>query len=307
MRLLTSPHLLLVLNMCFWAGNWIVGRGLRGDITPLGLNFWRWALALAWLLPFTWPELWQQRHVLRRDWKVLVALGVLGVGTFNLLVYLAVARTTATNAALINSSQPVVIAIFAWLLFRERLTARQVVGIGVSLIGVLVIITRADPGLLLQLRFNTGDLIGLAAVPVWSLYSVLLRLRPPELGPMALLTVLMAVGVAALLPFSLWFHAQEAQVALGVDTAAAIFYVALFPSLLGVSFYNYGVQQLGPSAAGLFLHLIPPFTAGLAWLLLGESLRFFHLAGALLIFTGIYVSTVAGRPRPVQPDADQID
>ena len=298
-RVLFAPYVLLVLNMLIWSGNWIVGRWLRGEVTPLGLNFWRWALVLAWLLPFTWRDLWAARAAIRRDWAVLVALGVLGVGVFNFLVYLALTMTTAVNAVLINSIIPVMIVPLSWLLLRERITGRQALGIAISLTGAVVIVTRGDPALLLHLRLNRGDLWALASVPVWALYSVLLRCRPPELRPMALLTVMVAVGVLAMLPFSLWAHAERPQVHLTLHSAAALLYVALGASLAGLACYNHGVEKLGPNVAGLFIHLVPPFTTGLAWLLLGESLRLYHLPGVLLIVAGIYLTTAAALRRDV--------
>jgi drug/metabolite transporter (DMT)-like permease len=289
------PALLLVLNMLAWSGNWIVGRWLRGEVTPLGLNFWRWSLVLAWLLPFTWREVWAARAAIRRDWKVLLALGVLGIALFNFLIYLALSMTTAVNAVLINSIIPVMIVPLAWLLLGERVTRTQALGIAISLAGAVVIVTRGDPALLLALRLNRGDLWALASVPVWALYSVLLRRRPPELGAMSLLTVLVAIGVVALLPVALWLHAERPQFHVTAQTLAALAYLALFASLMGLACYNYGVERLGPNVAGLFIHLVPVFTTALAWLLLGEAPRLYHLPGAALIVTGITLTTV-GRP-----------
>jgi drug/metabolite transporter (DMT)-like permease len=299
LALVTSPYLLLVLNMLIWAGNPILGRYLRHEITPMGLNFWRWALVLAWLLPFKGPELWEKRAVLKRDWLVLLPLGVLGVSVFNLMLYIALTMTTAVNTSLLNTVIPVVIVLLSWLLLRQTINGRQAIGIAVSLLGVGVLVTHADPAVLLRLRFNAGDLWALAAVPVWALYSVLLRRRPPELSPAGLLCALVLIGVLALLPFALLAHAVGPQVQLGWDTALGLLYVSLFASLAGFALYNHGVERLGPNVAGLFLHLVPAFTAGLAWVFLGEVLHLYHLAGVALVFAGIYLTSKAA-PRPPQ-------
>jgi drug/metabolite transporter (DMT)-like permease len=307
LRVLTSPQLWLVLTTMAWAGNWIVGRSLRHEATPLALNFWRWSFVLAWLLPFTWRQLWEARAAIRRDKWVLLALGALGIALFNYLVYLALEHTTAVNGALINSAMPVAIVALSWLLLHERINRVQALGIVISLLGVAALVTRGDPALLLRLRFNTGDLWSLACVPVWALYSVLLRRSPPELGPMALLTVLVLIGVAILLPFALWAHALAPQMQLSLETLGGLLYLALFASLLGMAGYTFGVARLGANVAGLFIHLVPAFTTALAWLLLGESLRPYHGLGVALIFVGIYLTTVAGRTArhalPVTPAA----
>ena len=305
--LLLSPYVLLVLNMLFWSGNWIVGRGLRGEITPLGLNFWRWTFALAWLLPFTAPQMWAQRAVIRRHWKLLGLMGLLSIAVFNLLVYLSVAKTTAVNGVLISASTPVAIVLLAWLILGDRVTWRQAVGIAVSFLGVVAIISRGDPTLLLRLTFNVGDLWALSTVPVWALYAVLLRRKPPELSPMTLVAVLVSIGVLAMLPFSLVAHALEPQVHLSWQTLGGVLYVALFASLLGIAFFNNGVAHLGPNVAGLFIHLVPVFTTVLAWAVLGEALALYHGAGIALIFGGIYLTTVSGRRmvlRAPLPDGD---
>jgi drug/metabolite transporter (DMT)-like permease len=294
-RVLLSPSLLLVLNMLFWAGNWVVGRGLRGEITPLGLNFWRWSFVLAWLLPFTWRPVWAARAAIRRDWLVLAGLGLSSVAVFNYLVYLALSHTTALNAVLINSVIPVAIVLLSWVFLRERITWSQGLGIAISLGGVLAILSRGDPALLLGVRFHRGDLWALATVPVWAFYTVLLRRRPPELGPMALLTVMVIVGLVAMLPFALMAHARAPQVHLAPSVLGALLYVALFSSLAGVAFFNHGVARLGPNVAGLFIHLVPAFTIALAWLFLGERLQLYHGAGVALIVLGIYLTTIAGR------------
>ena len=236
MNLLRSPYLLLVLTMLFWAGNGTLARGVRELTTPLGLNFWRWTLVLAMLLPFTWRQLWIARGAIARDWKILLALGGLGIASFNFLLYLALEFTTATNVAFITAGEPMMIVLLSWLLLREGLTLRQALGIALSMAGVLFIITQANPALLLQVRFNAGDLWSIAAALVWALYSVLLRHRPPELGPMPLLTVLVIIGVVLMLPFYLWLQATGTPVILTPATAAAVLYVSIFASLLGVAF-----------------------------------------------------------------------
>jgi len=222
-------------------------------------------------------------------------MGILAIAVFNLLVYLSVSRTTAINGVLISASTPVAIVVFAWMVLRERVTLRQAVGIAISFGGVVAIITRGDPALLLHVRFNTGDLWALVSVPVWALYSVLLRRAPPELGPMSLVTVMVIVGVTAMLPFALVAHALAPQVHLSWQTLGGIVYVALFSSLLGIAFFNNGVARLGPNVTGLFIHLVPVFTTGLAWALLGEALALYHALGIALIFGGIYLTTVSGR------------
>ncbi len=296
MRYLASPYLLLVLNMLFWSGNWIVGRAFREDFSPLGLNFWRWVIALAVLLPFTWRDIWEGRAAILAEWKALLGMGILGISLFNMIIYLGLKFTTAVNGVLIHSSQPVVIVLLSWMLLGERISRRQGVGIVVSLVGVLVLVSRGEIENLLGLSFNRGDIVMALGVPVWGLYTILLRRKPSGLKPIGLLTVLFAIGTAILAPgyiaAELWVRPQ---VNITLVSMSGLLYVGLISSVLGLVFYNTGVAALGPAVAGLFLHLIPVFTIVLAWLILGEALQWYHLPGVALIFSGIFLTTLRRR------------
>lgn len=302
-RFFTSPYLLLILNMMFWSGNWIVGRAFRDDFSPLGLNFWRWVIALVLLLPFTWRQVWESRAALLREWKAMLGLGLLGIALFNMMLYTGLRSTTAVNGVLIHTSQPVVIVMLAWLLVGERVNLRQALGIVVSLAGVLIIISRGDPATLLGVQFNKGDLWMLAAVPIWGVYTILLRRKPKDLPPLALLTVMFFIGVVILLGPYVWAELYvRPQVTLHWASLGGLIYVASLSSVVGLVFYNMGVSALGPNVAGLFLHLVPVFTTALAWIFLGETLQLYHLPGVLLIFTGITLTTKGG-PRIQQAGA----
>lgn len=298
MRYLGSPHLLLVLNMVFWSGNWIVGRAFRDDFSPLGLNFWRWVIALAVLLPFAWRNIWEARAAILTEWKALLGMGILGISLFNMIIYLGLRYTTAVNGVLIHSSQPVVIVLLSWMLLGDRISKRQGVGIAVSLAGVLVLVSQGDIENLLGLSFNRGDIVMALGVPVWGLYTILLRRKPAGLNPIGLLAVLFAIGTVILAPgyiaAELWVRPQ---VNLNLVSMGGLLYVGLISSVLGLVFYNNGVAALGPAVAGLFLHLIPVFTIVLAWLILGEALQWYHFPGVALIFGGIFLTT-RGRRAP---------
>ncbi len=294
--------------MLFWSGNWIISRALRDEVTPIGLNFWRWTLALVILLPFTWREVWEHRRVVVRDWKVILALGGLGISVFNLLVYQAMRGTTVVNGVLISSLQPIGVIFFAWLLAGERLSGRQALGAVISLAGMMVIVTRGEPLRLLEVRFNPGDLWTLGMIPVWGVYSVLLRHRPPELSPQALLAAMTLFGVALLLPFAIHAHFTGTPIHLNPATAGALFYLAVFASLLGMVFYNIGVAELGPSVTGMFLHLVPVFGITQAWIFLGEPVRLYHLSAAALIFSGLALAVRYNlRPRPFKAPPSPAD
>jgi drug/metabolite transporter (DMT)-like permease len=293
------PHLLLVLATLFWSGNFVLGRAVSARIPPVGMAFWRWTGALAVLFPLSYPCLKEQWPLLRRSWKILIPLGILGVGSFNTLVYVGLHDTTATNAVLLNSACPAFIAAITFLVRGQRATRRQVTGILVSLLGVVAIVSRGAPQALLSLSFNPGDLWVLAAVLCWAVYTVLLGRRPEGIHPMAFLTALVGVGVVWLVPFYLGEIVRGGRLVPDAVTLGSLVYLALLPSLASYVFWNQAVGEVGPTRAGAFLHLMPAFGSLLAVLLLGESFRLYHLLGIVLILAGV---TLAGAPvPPVRP------
>jgi len=282
-----TPYLVASLAPLFWSGNFILGRALNETIPPIALSFWRWTLALLIVLPLALPRLRGQWGLVGRHWAALAALAVLGVTNFNTFVYLGLQTTTATNAVLLVSITPVLIAVFSFVLLRQPIGAGQAGGILLSLAGVAVIVARGDLQALAALRLNGGDLWVLGAVASWALYSVCLRWRPVGLDPLAFLAVTMVLGLVPLLPLYLW----ELGLGIGFEVDAvslgAIGYVALFPSILAYVIWNRAVAQLGANRTGQLLHLMPAFGSLLAMPLLGERMHGFHVAGICLIAVGI--------------------
>lgn len=289
-KFLTNPYLLLTLTSLFWSGNMVVGRGIRADVPPLSLSFWRWAIALALVLPFALPHLREQWPLLKRGWKPVLILGLIGVGGYNTFAYLALQHTTATNAVLLNSFIPVVTIAISWAFLGKHLTRPQAFGVLVSLIGALSIVARGDLQVLTHLNLNLGDAWMLAAVLVWAVYTVGLAWRPTGVHPMLMLAAMTTVGVAALLPAYLWEMAQGREINVHIGSLASLAYVGIFPSFLGYIFYNRGVAEVGANKGSLFIHLMPVFGTILSVIFLGEIPYWYHYLGIALIFTGIWLT-----------------
>ena len=289
-RLFDQPYLLLLLAILFWSGNFILGRAVRLEVPPVGLAFWRWLGGSLIIFGFAWPHLKRDWPVILRHWKIILLLSILGVATFNTLVYTGLQYTTAINALLMQSTMPVMIVAMTYLFFSEVITPRQAVGVGLSLIGVLAIIAQGDPQVLLSLSLNSGDLLIVLAVVFYAAYSALLR-RRPVLHPLSFILITFILGVLALLPFYLWENLAGRVMAFNSVTFLAVGYVAIFPSVLAYLCYNRGVELLGANRAGLFFHLMPVFGSLMAMLFLGERFRLYHVVGIGLILTGIVLAT----------------
>lgn len=294
MKSLKNPYLLLTLTALFWSGNMVVGRGIRADVPPLAMAFWRWLLAFLLILPLAAPHFRTQWPLLRRSWRSVTLLGLLGVGGYNTFAYLALQTTTATNAVLLNSFIPVATMAIAWLVLGKRLSLPACLGVAVSLTGALTIVARGELAVLLNFNLNQGDLWMLLAIAVWAIYTIGLAWRPAGVDAMLLLAAFTAVGLAALLPAYLWEMAQGHSIRAHAGSLAALAYVGIFPSFIGYIFYNRGVAEVGASRASLFIHLMPVFGTLLSALFLGEQPQRFHYVGISLIFIGIFLTMRKG-------------
>jgi drug/metabolite transporter (DMT)-like permease len=301
------PYLFLTLAALFWSGNFVVGRAVQGRVPPVGLAFWRWTVALAILLAVARRGLRAQRGALLGSWKALVALGILGVGNFNMFVYVGLGETSATNALLLQSACPAFIVAIAAATGSARATARQVAGMALSLAGVVAILTRGAPGTLAALSFSRGDLWVLAAVLSWAVYTLLLVRRPAGVEPLVLIAALVVVGVAWIAPFHAVELVRGERMSADATTVAAVLYVAVFPSVLAYWLWNEGVARVGPSRAGVFLHLMPAFGSILAVVALGESFRVFHAVGLALILAGVFLAGGPAARRERGPDRAAIE
>ena len=284
-----NAYLLLTLTALFWAGNSVVGRAARDLVPPVALAFWRWLIAFLLILLIAGPHLKRDAAALRARWPAVLVLGLLGIGAFNTLLYTALQSTTALNALLMQSAQPPLILIAAFLLFGDRAGPAQIVGVLLSLAGVLVIVAGGDLDVLLALRLNPGDALMLVAVLLWVFYSVLLRFRPAG-HPVSFLAVTFAIGWLVILPFYAAELAAGRRIVAAPESFAAIAYVAIFPSLIAYACFNRGVELIGPGRAGVFLNLMPVFGALLAVGLLGERFTLAHAAGIALIGAGILLT-----------------
>lgn len=286
-----NPYFLLTLTALFWSGNFVLARAIHADIPPLALSFWRWVIALLLLLPFVIRPLRQQWPLLKAQWGRVVLLALTGVSGFNSLVYLGTQYTNATNALLINAFIPVLTILLSWLLLHLHLARNQFIGVAISILGVMVILSRGDWQVFTSMNFNLGDLLIFVAAISWALYTIWMKGLDLRINRIVFLAVIIFIGIIGILPFYLWEWLQSPPLVLSREIVASFVYVGIFPSVLAVLFYNYGVAEVGPARASLFIHLMPVFGTLMSIAFLGESFYLYHVVGIGAIFSGIYLST----------------
>ncbi len=294
-RLSPSTVGMLAAAPLLWAGNAVVGRLVHTMVPPLTLNFIRWVLAFAILLPLAWRVL-RPGSPLWPHWRRYALLGLLGIGCYNALQYLALQTSTPLNVTLVGSGLPVWMLAVGALFFGAPVTRRHMAGALLSIAGVLVVLSRGEWGQLMALRLVPGDLFMVLATVCWAFYSWLL-VRTSEPASVrtdwaAFLLAQMVFGLAWSGAFTgaEWALAPR-HIAWGWPLAAALAFIAVGPAVLAYRCWGVGVQRAGPAVAGFFINLTPLFAAVLSAAFLGEVPHLYHAAAFLLIVAGIVASS----------------
>ena len=294
-RLTLNTAWLLVVPPLLWAGNAVVGRLVTDLVPPMTLNFLRWALAFVILLPLA-HRLLRQDSSLWPHWRRFALLGLLGVGCYNALQYLALKTSTPLNVTLVASSAPVMMLAIGAACFGQRITGRQIVGAFFSIAGVLVVLSRGDWAQLAQVRLVAGDVYVLVATLAWAFYSWLLS-QPREPGEIRndwaaflMAQIVFGLGWSGLFAAGEW-TLTDAQIRWGWPLAAALVFVAVGPAVIAYRCWGMGVRRVGPAVAGFFSNLTPLFAALLSAAFLGELPYVYHGVAFLLIVGGIVVSS----------------
>ena len=280
------PYLLLTIAPLCWAGNIVLARGVIEIIPPVGFAFWRWAIAFLILLPFTWHRAKQDWKTAIKSWKMMVLLSIVGISCFNTLLYMAVHTTTAINGALIQTSMPAIIILISLIVYKERVTVLQIIGVLLCIFGAAIVVLHGQIASLLNFSFAPGDILMLLAVFLYALYSALLPKRP-KIHPVSFLTYTFGIGVLGLLPVYIWELSHYGAFEFTPNVVISILYVALFPSIVAFFCWNRGIEMIGANRGGLFINLIPVFASIMAIIWLGESLQSFHIMGMVLICGGM--------------------
>ncbi len=289
----------LLTATALWAGNAIAGRLLVGSISPITLSAVRWGLAALLLLPLGW-RVFVPRSALWQNKKRFLILGLFGVGSYNVLLYLALQTSTAINVTLIGASMPIWMLFIGAVFYQAKPSILQMVGAVVSLLGVGIVLSRGDLAALLSMQMVVGDLLIMLATILWAFYSWMLS-RPgsstERQWPWA--EFLMAQVTIGLLWTGFFdsfeIAAGHAFIDLNWWTVSLIVFVAIGPSLIAYRCWGYGVNRAGPTVAAFFANFIPLFTALLSAAMLGEPPQIFHGLAFTLIVAGIVISSKRGR------------
>lgn len=285
------PYLIIAGASLIFASNHIIARYLGGVIPPMGFVFWRMVIGAAILMPLAAPGLFAHRHLIRKHWKLFALMGFLFVPLGNGGIYAAYSFTTALNGAVVSAAQPVITVLLSALLWRDLINGKQGIGILIAATGVLAIIARGDPGTILALEFNIGDLLMIVAIGAAALHNVLVRNVPREISIPQLLVIVQFFGLMFTTPLYIAETVYVRPVPFTGESVAALLWVGIAVTAVAVGLTNAAIRSLGPNKASISNYMRVLFTAALAILLLGETFEAFHLFGLIAVVGGVYLMT----------------
>lgn len=291
-----------LLATMIWSGNCVVARAVAGLIPPWQCNFWRWLVALVVILPFAWKGLREDWAAIRRQWRYLSVMALLGVTLMNTLFYKAGQTTTSLNMALLVPTAPIVILIFSRVLYGEPLTARRLAGVGLVLCGVCLLVSRGDLARLAGLQFTSGDAWALCGTFCFGLYSLFMRQRPRDHSALGFNVATFALGLALSLPFTVAEACLLPLPRASAPVIIGILYTGIGCSFLSFWLWTLAVDRIGAVRAGMVYYSFPIFAAIGSFLVLGERVTRAQLVGGCLIIGGILAATW---PRKSAPAAAQ--
>ena len=282
---------MLVCATLFWAGNFMVGKfAFLANIPPMSLVFFRWSLVWLILLPFTFKEIIKHKDIIKNNLPLLFFLSLTSVGLFNSFTYLSLVHTQVINASLFNTAIPAIIILLCFLFKIEKTNKFQILGLIISVLGILSIITKLNLEIILSLNFNKGDLIMIGGVITWGLYSSFLKRKTFTLPLLTLVHVLCSFGLIFIFPQFIYEFSQGQTIDFNMNLFYILIFLALFPSIGSYYCWAGAVSIIGANRAGIFLSLIPLFSTIMAIFFYNEEFQFFHLIGAILIILGLFLS-----------------
>ena len=284
-------YILLFFAALFWSGNFLVGKlASQYQIPPFSLNFYRWFCAWLILAPFTIQEIFKKRNYIIENYKYYMVLGITSVTIFNSIVYYSLNFTQVISGVLMISTIPVMIIFISSILKIEKTNTFQILGVTCSFIGVVLIITKANLGILINLDFNKGDITMVFGMLSWATYSALLKKKKHELSQLTLLEVVISFGFIFLIPIYFIEYQIGYRIVPNQNFFMILLYVVLFPGLISFIFWIKGVSFIGANRAGIFLHMMPVLSAIMAMIIFNEKFMFYHMLGAIFILSGILLS-----------------
>lgn len=283
--------ILAIAATIIWSFNFIIAKWVVGVIPPISLAFWRWGVASAVMIVFFFRTNIANLHYLQLHWFYFLVTGLFGVTLFNTLLYIASTSTAAINLSMIGTTTtPIVSIILAGFFLGEKVYLQRILGMIITFLGILILITKGDWRVLLHFKFQQGDIWLILSAICFSIYNILVKKQPKGIAPTAFLTYVFTIGAILILPWYIWETGGVTPFAWTGSNIGIVLYLAIGTSVLSFLFWNGSIQRLGAGTTSIFGNLIPIFSTVEAILLLKEPFTLLHTISSIFIVVGLVLA-----------------
>lgn len=288
--MLKQTYLLLSLATIFWGIQPLCIKILVQNWTPPALTTFRYLLisTILFIIIYLKKEsnIFPPKHCI----VPLILMGLTGIGINNVAQFTGLQYSSITNCTLIAATGPAITALIATIFIHERLNFIQWIGIFISFIGVIFLITKGSIAILLNFNFNPGDTLFFICQIVWALYSILGLKIMNYLSAIAVTAWSGLIGAIEVAIYA-YFTGQLYYTPLDSLEYMSFAFVVICGGVGSMLFWNIGVKNAGPSIAAIFSNLTPIFGMICGVIFLKEEIGYIQLFGALFIFLGVYITT----------------
>lgn len=289
-----TGYIFAILAVIIWSGNFVAARFLV-NLTPIEISFYRWLVTLLVLTPFCIKKLLDTIKYIKGIWIQVIILSILSVTLFNTFVYMAAHTSNATNMSLLATLSPIVIALISRIVWKTKLTIYQKIGLLAVIVGVVILITKGSIEILMKLQFAIGDFYMLIAVIIFSIYTLILRIKPKEMPHHIFFYLMVIIGFIPLMAVMIYLYISNNAHTLNMQTGLILLYVGVFPSALGFIFWNIAIARIGAIKGAIIYDSVPFFSSLEAVILLNEKLLLSQVLGGILILLGIIYSSIGDK------------
>jgi drug/metabolite transporter (DMT)-like permease len=286
-----NSYILLIIVAAIYAGNLLVGKAVADTVPPITLAFLRLTIAFLIVLPFGFKEWRENKQLWIKEWKAIIILAFTGIAAFNTLLYYSLHFTSPINAGIVESATPIFSVIIGFLLLREKMEKRKLVGVLISMIGVLWVLSKGSIEVILSLSFNFGDILMCLAVICWVLYSFVVKRHSGKFPVYGGLLSILFTAILIMLPFTAFEWNQLHTIDWNWNTGMSLLYLGIFPSVIALIGWNKAVEDIGPSLASVFLNLVPVFAAIGSFIFFKEAITWHQFFGGCVVLIGVYFTT----------------
>lgn len=285
--------ILIALSACIiWSGNFVIAQGVNEWITPLTLAFWRWIVAFIFILPIGLKATIREWQSVKENWKFMVAMGIVGIGFYNTLIYFSGQFTTTHHIAIVSSTAPIGTLVIAGLMGVERLSRYKILGAICAFVGALMVVTHGNPLTVFSQDWNSGDIILIFSTLIWAAWSVAITFKPKEMSTRTFLTTIIGIGTLFLFPLYLWEAANVAPTPFSIEAWGIYMYVGIMASVVAWFAWQYSVENIGSVKTSLIYYSMPIFSGILAIIILDEPIETYHIIGFVMVCGGIVISNL---------------